>query len=69
MAAGAYLAITGPLTVLYLGLAGMFFLLFYTWPLKYIGMGEPTVVLVWGPLMIGGTYFVTAGYQWNWDIT
>jgi len=69
MAAGAYLAITGPLTTLYLGLAGLFFLLFYTWPLKYIGLGEPTVVLVWGPLMIGGTYFVTSGFHWSWDVT
>jgi 1,4-dihydroxy-2-naphthoate polyprenyltransferase len=68
VASGAYLALTGPITVLYLGLTGLFFLLFYTWPLKYIGLGEPTVVLVWGPLMIGGTYFVTAGYQWSWDV-
>jgi 1,4-dihydroxy-2-naphthoate octaprenyltransferase len=68
MACGAYLAVTGPITVLYLGLTGLFFLLFYTWPLKYIGLGEPTVVLVWGPLMIGGTYFVSSGYQWSWDV-
>lgn len=68
IACGAWLVITGPLTVLYLGLAGLFFLLFYTWPLKYIGLGEPTVVLVWGPLMIGGVYFVTGGYQWSWDV-
>ncbi|HBB90700.1 MAG: hypothetical protein A2X22_01835 [Bacteroidetes bacterium GWF2_49_14] len=68
IAAGTYLAITGPITTLYLGLAGLFFLLFYTWPLKYIGLGEPTVVLVWGPLMIGGTYFVTSGFVWSWDV-
>lgn len=43
--------------------AGLFFLLFYTWPLKYVGLGEPSVVLVWGPLMIGGTYFVVSGGQ------
>jgi len=68
VAAGAYLAFTSPVTVLYLGLAGLFFLLFYTWPLKYIGLGEPTVVLVWGPLMIGGTYFVASGFHWSWDV-
>jgi len=46
---------------------GLFFLLFYTWPLKYIGLGEISVVLVWGPLMIGGTYFVVSGGHWdNW---
>lgn len=47
--------------------AGAFFVLFYTWPLKYIGLGEPAVLLVWGPLMIGGTYFVVAG-QWSWSV-
>jgi len=30
------------------------FVLFYTWPLKYIGLGEVAVILVWGPLMVGG---------------
>ncbi len=45
-------------------LAGAFFVLFYTWPLKYIGLGEPAVLLVWGPLMVGGTYFVVTG-SWS----
>jgi 1,4-dihydroxy-2-naphthoate octaprenyltransferase len=45
--------------------AGAFFVLFYTWPLKYIGLGELAVLLVWGPLMIGGGYYVITG-QWNW---
>ena len=30
-------------------------------PLKYIGLGEPAVLLVWGPLMIGGGYYVITG--------
>jgi len=47
--------------------AGAFFVLFYTWPLKYIGLGELTVLLVWGPLMIGGGYFVITG-QWDWQV-
>ncbi len=47
--------------------AGIGFLLFYTWPLKYIGMGEPTVILVWGPLMVGGSYLVTTGGSWSWE--
>jgi 1,4-dihydroxy-2-naphthoate octaprenyltransferase len=68
LTAGAYLvAATGPVTLVLL-VAGLLFLLFYTWPLKYIGLGELTVILVWGPLMIGGTYFVTSGGIWNWDI-
>jgi 1,4-dihydroxy-2-naphthoate octaprenyltransferase len=49
-------------------LAGAFFVLFYTWPLKYYGLGEPAVLLVWGPLMVGGSYYVLAGH-WSWDVT
>jgi len=56
----------GPQTLWLVG-AGLFFLLFYTWPLKYFGLGELSVVLVWGPLMVGGTYFVVSGGHWeNW---
>ena len=46
---------------------GAFFVLFYTWPLKYIALGEVAVLLVWGPLMIGGGYCVLA-HQWNWGV-
>jgi len=46
---------------LYLLLAGAFFVLFYTFPLKYIGLGEVAVLLVWGPLMVGGTYYIVSG--------
>ena len=45
-------------------LAGLFISVFYVAPplkLKHHGLGEPGVFLVWGPLMTGGTYFVTAG--------
>tara|TARA_R110002110_G_scaffold415573_1_gene651156 strand:+ start:15065 stop:16057 length:993 start_codon:yes stop_codon:yes gene_type:complete len=56
---------SGP--TLALMLAGAFFVLFYTWPLKYIGLGEPSVLLVWGPLMVGGTYFVVAG-SWSNEV-
>ncbi|HEY7775832.1 MAG TPA: prenyltransferase [Kineobactrum sp.] len=48
-------------------LAGAFFVVFYTWPLKYIGLGEPSVLLVWGPLMVGGTYYVVAG-SWSNEV-
>lgn len=47
--------------------AGIFFVLFYTWPLKFIGLGEPSVLLVWGPLMVGGTYAAITG-DWNWSV-
>jgi 1,4-dihydroxy-2-naphthoate octaprenyltransferase len=44
---------------------GIIFVLFYTWPLKYIGLGEVAVILVWGPLMIGGGYYViTQNFDW-----
>lgn len=46
---------------------GAFFLLFYTWPLKGMAMGEVAVLIVWGPLMIGGGYYVLA-QQWNWNV-
>jgi 1,4-dihydroxy-2-naphthoate octaprenyltransferase len=53
-------------TLLLLGL-GVFFVLFYTWPLKYIALGELAVLLVWGPLMIGGGYYVITG-SWSWTV-
>jgi 1,4-dihydroxy-2-naphthoate octaprenyltransferase len=55
-----------PLIWILLGL-GAFFVLFYTWPLKYIAMGELSVLIVWGPLMIGGGYYVLTGI-WNWTV-
>ncbi|MBZ5715974.1 prenyltransferase [Nannocystis pusilla] len=66
LAAGVWLIAATGTTALGLMLAGVVFVLFYTWPLKHIGLGEPTVLLVWGPLMVGGTYLCTAG-QWSWD--
>jgi 1,4-dihydroxy-2-naphthoate polyprenyltransferase len=67
LAAGAYLvALRGSLGFVLLGL-GAFFVLFYTWPLKYIGLGELAVLIVWGPLMIGGGYFIITGV-WDWNV-
>jgi 1,4-dihydroxy-2-naphthoate octaprenyltransferase len=64
---GAYLvSVRGPLALALLA-AGAFCVLFYTYPLKYIGLGEVTVLAVWGPLMIGGAYFVTTGI-WDWEV-
>jgi 1,4-dihydroxy-2-naphthoate octaprenyltransferase len=80
----AYFAVTGSLAVLaglfliwYSGNSGVawlllglgaFFVFFYTWPLKYIALGELAVLIVWGPLMIGGGYFILAG-RWDWNVT
>jgi 1,4-dihydroxy-2-naphthoate octaprenyltransferase len=63
---GAYLVWLRGELALYLLLAGAVFVLFYTWPLKYIGLGECAVLVVWGPLMVGGGYFVVTGV-WSWD--
>jgi 1,4-dihydroxy-2-naphthoate octaprenyltransferase len=55
-------------------LAGLFISVFYVAPplkLKHHGLGEPGVFVVWGPLMIGGTYYATAGTMpaWVWVAT
>jgi 1,4-dihydroxy-2-naphthoate octaprenyltransferase len=55
-----------PIAWILLGL-GAFFLLFYTWPLKGLALGEIAVLIVWGPLMIGGGYYVLT-QQWNWNV-
>lgn len=49
------------ITTFYLMAAGAFFVLFYTYPLKFIGLGEPAVWLVWGPLMVCGSAYVVSG--------
>jgi len=54
------------IVLLCLGL-GIFFVLFYTWPLKYIALGEIAVLIVWGPLMIGGGYYVLS-HHWSWIV-
>jgi len=51
-------------------LAGLFISVAYTAPplrLKKRGMGEPGVFLIWGPLMIGGTYFAATG-SLSWQV-
>jgi 1,4-dihydroxy-2-naphthoate polyprenyltransferase len=53
----------GPLALLF-ALCGFAISLFYVAPplrLKHHGLGEPSVFVIWGPLMIGGTYFITCG--------
>jgi 1,4-dihydroxy-2-naphthoate octaprenyltransferase len=57
-------AARGPI-VLAFGLAGVFLNVAYTAPplrLKKRGLGELDVLLVWGPLMIAGTYYAALGH-------
>ncbi len=67
LAAGIYLVAVNGWLAFWLLLAGAVFVLFYTWPLKYIGLGELAVLVTWGPLMIGGGYYVITG-QWDWYV-
>ena len=66
-----YLAsVRGPLVIAF-ALAGLFVSVFYVAPpirLKHIGLGEPGVFVVWGPLMVVGTFFVATGEipAWTW---
>jgi 1,4-dihydroxy-2-naphthoate octaprenyltransferase len=60
----------GPLVAAF-ALGGLFVSVFYVAPpirLKHIGLGEPGVFLVWGPLMVVGTFFVATGEipGWAW---
>jgi len=43
---------------------GALLLLFYTWPLKHLALGEIAVLVVWGPLMVAGTCRMVAG-SWS----
>jgi 1,4-dihydroxy-2-naphthoate octaprenyltransferase len=50
-------------------LGGLFVSVFYVAPpirLKHIGLGEPGVFVVWGPLMVVGTFFVATGQIPGW---
>jgi len=49
---------------------GALVLLFYTWPLKYLGLGELAIFLIWGPILVAGVYIVLArGWTDNvWNI-
>ena len=53
--------------VVWLFAVGAFILLFYTYPLKYVGIGELSIFIIWGPLMIGGVYYVLTG-RWDWAV-
>jgi 1,4-dihydroxy-2-naphthoate polyprenyltransferase len=61
IAAGIYLAALRGWTILTIGIIGVLASLTYTAPpfkYKYIGLGEFSVFLMWGPLMVEGAYFV-----------
>lgn len=56
--------------VLAFAFAGFFLSAAYTAPpfrLKKRGLGEPDVLVVWGPLMVGGTYYSAVG-SLPWEV-
>jgi len=60
----AYFIVERGWTAVAFAAAGIVLLLLYDAapvPLKSIGLGEPAVFLVWGPLMVGGGYAMIAG--------
>ncbi len=64
-----YLTSVRGMPVVWFALAGLFISVFYVAPplkLKHRGLGEPGVAIVWGPLMIGGTYYATVGEIAPW---
>ncbi len=65
-AIGAYLTwVRGPL-VFALAALGLAAILGYSFS-KRIALGEPLVIVVWGPLMVAGSYFVITGH-WRWEV-
>lgn len=52
------LSFLGDTRIALFALAGGMLVLFYTYPLKRIALGEIAVLAAWGPLMIGGVYLL-----------
>jgi len=69
VASAAYALLYSRFDPLIIGLVvyGSLMLLLYTYPLKHIAIGELTIFLIWGPIMIGGVYLVLA-HQWSWMV-
>ena len=64
LAIAVYLVMEVGWEVMIFAVVGLAMSVFYVAPplkLKHRGLGEPAIFLIWGPLMIGGTYFVMAG--------
>ncbi len=72
-ASGIYALFYTELSPVILGLFafGAVILLFYTWPLKYLGLGELMIFLIWGPVLVAGVYLVLTGGAWTdnvWNV-
>ena len=68
-AMGVYFTILRGPAVLAFFILGLIILISYTGgplPLKKFGIGEPAAFIVWGPLMIGGTFYCLTGTLPAW---
>ncbi len=67
--AGVYALIYTSFSPVVIGLFafGALVLLFYTWPLKYLALGELLIFLIWGPVMVAAVYIVLA-QGWNANV-
>jgi len=68
-ASGALAVLSGAFALIYTGFSpavmalfavGAVVLLLYTWPLKYLAVGELAIFLIWGPIMVAAVYIVLA---------
>lgn len=59
---GFYVLLSTGFNTMVIGLfiVGAVALLAYTYPFKYWGLGELAIFLIWGPVIIGGVYYVLA---------
>lgn len=70
VAIGVALFVARGWVVVAIAAAGFFLSVAYTAPpfrLKKRGLGEPDVLIVWGPLMVGGVYFAATG-ELPWEV-
>ncbi len=66
--AALYAIVSSGFDPIILGLIGYgsLMLLFYTYPLKHIAVGELTIFLIWGPILVAGVHYVLTR-SWSWD--
>jgi len=67
LATAAWLTVLVGKSLVPFAAAGLVLVCAYNWPLKHFGLGEPTVIAVWGPLMVGGGYLAITGV-WSWPV-